>query len=386
MRLRTQIGASMMVLTAAACASDAPATDAPATALTSTESTTTPETTAPPVSTDMTVEDDLAVTTPSSTSAAAAAASVDLTSRCTEAPEAIVEAVLFDLRSNVAPTACLRPELDDQLETLRGSSFNFEVESTGSQFENVVEGTAGWSVGVALDFDNEQGATDRVIQSWELVQVGPNLIINEVEELETDRAVAEAEATVSSYLSDLAAGRFDEAAAPLGEGGLNWDERFDITAFPSLPQTSLELADALARWCSSGALCTEPTTTVSRPTIRGGAAEVTATWNIDNEETTATFFSGDLLRGDPSGNTPGNEYILCKTQCDSPLGYASKLSIISIFCSRSFIVSLALLILFWTSSIIDSAFFDLAKKPMLFSQSTMSDLNCCNLFMNLSRS
>lgn len=292
MRLRTLIGASMIVLTAVACASDAPATDAPATTLTSTESTTTPETTAPPVSTDMTVADNLAVTTPSSTSAAAAAASVDVTSRCTEAPEAIVEAVLFDLRSNVAPTACLRPELDDQLETLRGGSFNFEVESTGSQFENVVDGTAGWSVGVALDFDDGQGGTDRVIQSWELVQVGSNLIINEVEELETDRAVAEAEATVRTYLSDLAAGRFDEAAAPLGEGGLNWDERFDITAFPSLPETPLELADALAQWCSSGALCIAPTTTVSRPMIRGGAAEVTATWNIDDEVATATFFSG----------------------------------------------------------------------------------------------
>ncbi len=222
---------------------------------------------------------------------------LEITDRCADTAESIVAATMLDISGGATVTACANADSQKRLNELVSSSFgfgfgfDFEIDSVAVRFENPVEQRSGWSVNIALDIRDGEGATERRIQAWTLTDSGSNLVITSIDDLRTDDLVAAAEDAVESYLADLAAGRFDAAAKVLGEGGQNWDDRFDLTAFPLTPTTQEELAEQLRQWCIS-AQCTAPTNLSARPTIRGVYAEVTAQWGAGDAVTTATFVGG----------------------------------------------------------------------------------------------
>lgn len=225
---------------------------------------------------------------------------IEITELCSESADAIVEALLREVQIGQTSAACVRPALTTQLAALEGSRFNIEMGLGATWTENPILGTTGWGVHVALDFSDEDGSTTREVQQWALV---PNddesLIVDTIKVMATEQVVTEGEAVVLNYLDHLADGRFEEAAQLLGQGGQDWSERIDLAAFPESPRTTEDLAEALRRWCISGGRCTEPTSLTSRPTVRGTAAEVTATWQLDHGQVTATLL-GRNYEGAPA--------------------------------------------------------------------------------------
>jgi len=225
---------------------------------------------------------------------------IEITELCSESADVIVEALLREIQVGETSAACVRPALRTQLAALEGSSFNIEMGLGATWTENPILGTTGWIVHVALDFFDEDGSTTREVQQWALVpDDDEGLIVDTIDVIATEQVVTEGEAVVLNYLNHLAGGRFEEAAQLLGQGGQDWSERIDLAVFPESPRTQEDLAEALRRWCTSGGRCTKPTSLTARPTVRGTAAEVTATWQLDHGQATATLI-GRNYEGAPA--------------------------------------------------------------------------------------
>lgn len=191
--------------------------------------------------------------------------------------------------------ACMAPGVVEQLAALDAGNWQYEVEPTATSWVGTDGDDSGWIVGVALEvFGGDGGGVERIIQQWTLVIVDErHSVIEQIDTLDTDAVVAAGQAVVVEYLAHLAAGRYSDAAALLGEGGMSWPDRPDLAALSDAPDTHDDLADALEAWCDSGALCAEADSVAARADIRGTSAEVTATWGIDEREVTATFIAGD---------------------------------------------------------------------------------------------
>jgi hypothetical protein len=103
---------------------------------------------------------------------------------------------------------------------------------------------------------------------------------------------------VRAYLADVAAGRFDGAAARLGASD-DWRSRPDLAALTLVSDAS-ELRVALAQWCRSGALCAAPSTVTLVADGSGGSA-VSATYDVDGATVTGTFPTAEAggVRGLP---------------------------------------------------------------------------------------
>lgn len=238
---------------------------------------------------------------PSSTTAAAAAPSAaTITALCSEPAEVIVEQALSDLVVGSEP-ACVMPSALDEVAPFDQRSFDFDVEQQSSRFENPNTGVSGWGVYVALDEFDVDGVATRTIQQWSLLdQDDGSLVVDSIVVLPTDEIVAEGMANVVAYLDDLAAGRYDAAAEVLGEGGLSWEDRWDLSALPALGESSAELEAALQSWCTNGGRCDAPDSVTARPGIRGNDAEVTVTWNA--EVPASASFLGGTWEGQPQVN------------------------------------------------------------------------------------
>lgn len=212
----------------------------------------------------------------------------------------IVEQALSDLVVGSEP-ACVRPSALDEVAPFEQRSFNFDVELEPSRFEHPDTGVTGRIVHVALDEFDADGVAGRSIQQWSLLDQGDgSLVVDSIVVLPTDEIVAEGMANVVAYLDDLAAGRYDEAAEVLGQGGLSWGERWDLSALPALGESSAELEAALQNWCSNGGRCDTPDSVTALPGIRGNDAEVTVTWNA--EVPVSASFLGSNFEGQPQVN------------------------------------------------------------------------------------
>ena len=223
-----------------------------------------------------------------------------MTALCSEPAEVIVEQALSDLTLGSAP-ACVRPSALDEVATFDQRLFNFDVERQSSRFENPNTGVSGWGVYVALDEFDVDGVATRTIQQWSLLdQDDGSLVVDSIAIIPTDETVAEGMANVVAYLDDLAAGRYDAAAEVLGQGGLSWEDRWDLSALPALGESSAELEVALQSWCTNGGRCDAPDSVTARPGIRGNDAEVTVTWNA--EVPASASFLGGTWEGQPQVN------------------------------------------------------------------------------------
>ncbi len=107
-----------------------------------------------------------------------------------------------------------------------------------------------------------------------------------------------AQDAVDDYLTYLADGDYLSAAQLLGEGGLSWDERFDISVLPGEPQSLPELADALNQWCDTGALCSQPTSITGRIVDDWDDVDLTVTWGSGDDAPSATI-AGYTWEGAP---------------------------------------------------------------------------------------
>ena len=212
----------------------------------------------------------------------------------------IVSEALRGVQAQAIDDACMGPGVVEQLVAFDGVGFQFEVESTATSRWSGDLATRGWIVGVALDVFGVDGSVDRIIQKWTLVAVDEqHVVVEQIDLLDTDAVVAAGQAAVVEYLAHLAAGRYREAAELLGAGGQSWPDRSDLSALSDAPGTQDELADALEEWCDSGAQCVEADAIAARADIRGGSAEVRATWAADDGRATATFIGGDF-EGQPT--------------------------------------------------------------------------------------
>jgi len=259
-----------------------------------------PATTSPPFTETM---PDMTTTTtevPTPSTSTSRSDEVRITEQCAKPAVTIVSEALRSMQAQALDDACMRPEVIVQLATLDGAGFQFEVEPAATDWESAHLDTRGWIVGVALDVFGGDGSVERIIQQWRLEVVDEqHAVVEQIDTLDTDAVVAAGHAAVVGYLAHLAAGRYREAAELLGAGGQDWSDRADLSALSDAPDTRDELADALEAWCDSGARCAEPEATGARADIRGGSAEVTATWDADNGRATATFISGDY-EGQPT--------------------------------------------------------------------------------------
>ena len=225
---------------------------------------------------------------------------VGLTEQCAQPPVAMVTEALQSVQVSPIDDACMGPGVVEQLAALEGVGFQFEVESAATSWASADLDDRGWVVGVALDVFDGDGGGERIIQQWTLVVVDEqHAIIEQIDTLDTDAVVAAGEAVVVEYLAHLAAARYSDAAALLGEGGMSWPDRPDLAALADAPDTQDALADALEAWCDSGALCAEADSVAARADIRGASADVTATWDVDDGEVTATFIAGEY-EGQPT--------------------------------------------------------------------------------------
>ena len=225
---------------------------------------------------------------------------VRLTEQCAQPAVAIVTAALLSVQAQSIDDACLGPGVVEQLAALDGVDLQFEVEPTATSWGSADPDDRGWIVGVALEVFGGDGSVERIIQQWTLVVVDEqHAVIEQIDTLDTDAVVAAGQAIVVEYLAHLAAGRYREAAELLGAGGLSWPDRSDLAALSDALKTQDDLADALEAWCGSGALCAEADSVAARADIRGTSAEVTATWDVDEREVTATFIAGDY-EGQPT--------------------------------------------------------------------------------------
>lgn len=301
MGTRTVVAATVWCVLIASCADDGSGgtadtdvvvtTTAPATTLTPT---TVPATTLAPTSVPGTT----------TTTEPADDVATESSGRCRQSADLVVLDVLSSFGVGDRSLDCVDPSLHDRLlaiaDLVDDVGLGFDVDTTPVRTENPVAGTSGWVVSVALVDHRDEPPGDRSIQRWTLVENDRDaLVVTEVEDIETDAMVAEGESTVETYLARLATGDFDGAAGLLGEGGQSWDERRDLSAFAEPPAVPPDLARSLRDWCARGALCTEPLRTTANPTIRGGAAEVVATWEVDGSEVTATFL-GRNYEGAPA--------------------------------------------------------------------------------------
>jgi hypothetical protein len=225
---------------------------------------------------------------------------VRLTEQCAQPAVAIVTQVLQSVQVPPTDDACLGPGVVEQLVALEGVGFQFEVESTATSWVSADLDDGGWVVGVALEVFGGDGGAERIIQQWTLVAVDEQYaVIEQIDTLDTAAVVAAGEAVVVEYLAHLAAARYGDAAALLGEGGMSWPDRSDLAALADAPDTQDDLAEALEAWCDSGALCAEPDSIAARARIRGASADVTATWDVDDRAVTATFIAGEY-EGQPT--------------------------------------------------------------------------------------
>ena len=219
---------------------------------------------------------------------------VRITEQCAQPAVTIVSEALRDLQAQAVDDACKHPGVVEQLVAFEDVGFNFEVEPTAPNWGSADLDTRGWIVGVALEVFGVDGGVDRIIQQWTLVAVDDrHAVVEQIDTLDTDAVVAAGQAAVVEYLAHLAAGRYREAAELLGAGGQSWSERSDLSALSGAPDTHDELADGLEEWCDSGAQCVEAEAISARADIRGGSAEVSATWAADHGRVTATFIGGD---------------------------------------------------------------------------------------------
>jgi hypothetical protein len=225
---------------------------------------------------------------------------VRITEQCAQPAVTIVSAALRSVQAQAIDDACMAPMATEQLVAFDGVGFEFEVEPTATSWSSADLETRGWIVGVALDVFRGDDSVERIIQQWRLVIVDDqHAVVEQIDTLDTDAVVAAGQAAVEEYLAHLAAGRYLDAAELLGVGGQSWSERSDLSALSDTPDTRDELADALAAWCNSGALCAEADAIAARADIRGTSAEVTATWAADDGQATATFIGGDY-EGQPT--------------------------------------------------------------------------------------
>jgi hypothetical protein len=225
---------------------------------------------------------------------------VRITEQCAQPAVTIVSAALRSVQAQAIDDACMAPMATEQLVAFDGVGFQFEVEPTATSWSSADLATRGWIVGVALEVFDDDGGADRIIQQWRLEIVDEqHAVVEQIDTLDTDAVVATGQAAVDEYLAHLAAGRYRDAADLLGVGGQSWSERSDLSALSDTPDTRDELADALAAWCNSGALCAEADAIAARADIRGTSAEVTATWAADDGQATATFIGGDY-EGQPT--------------------------------------------------------------------------------------
>jgi hypothetical protein len=225
---------------------------------------------------------------------------VRITEQCAQPAVTIVSEALRSVQAQAIDDACMGPVAIEQLVAFEDVGFRFEVESTATSWESADLETRGWIVGVALEVFGGDGSVERIIQQWTLVAVDDrHAVVEQIDTLDTDAVVAAGQAAVVEYLAHLAAGRYREAAELLGAGGQTWSDRSDLSALSDAPDTEDELAEALEAWCNSGALCAEADAIAARADIRGGSAEVTATWAADDGQTTATFIGGDY-EGQPT--------------------------------------------------------------------------------------
>ena len=100
------------------------------------------------------------------------------------------------------------------------------------------------------------------------------------------------EQTVLDYLTALAEGRWDDAAALLGQGGLELEGRADLRPLFGTDGTLPSLANALQAWCELPAMCQLPSALAS------DAHRVTATFTIDGVERSSSFV-GATFEGSP---------------------------------------------------------------------------------------
>jgi hypothetical protein len=225
---------------------------------------------------------------------------VRITEQCAQSAVTIVSAALRSVQAEAIDDACMAPMASEQLVAFDGVGFQFEVEPTATSWSSADLNTRGWIVGVAVEVFGDDGGVDRTIQQWRLVIVDKqHAVVEQIDTLDTDAIVAAGQAAVEEYLAHLAAGRYHEGADLLGAGGQSWFHRSDLSALSDTPDTRDELADALAAWCDSGALCAEADAIAARADIRGTSAEVTATWAADDGQATATFIGGDY-EGEPT--------------------------------------------------------------------------------------
>ena len=225
---------------------------------------------------------------------------VRLTEQCAQPAVAIVTVALRSVQAQSIDDACLGPGVVEQLAALDGVDLQFEVEPTATSWGSADPDDRGWIVGVALEVFSGDGSVERIIQQWTLVAVDEqHTVIEQIDTLDTDAVVAAGQVVVVEYLAHLAAGRYREAAELLGAGGLSWPDRSDLAALSDALDTQDDLVDALEAWCDSEALCAEADSVVARADIRGASAEVTATWDVDEREVTATFIAGDY-EGQPA--------------------------------------------------------------------------------------